>query len=164
MLGRNKDEKQKDLEENFHMRLNKELKKKIEAKAASEGMSLSEAVRSSLNDYLHKDVNINNEILGHLTSLETEIEQLTRRQELHSNVFIYFLRFFFAFSGKEIEQVPKEMRKQFFDKGEKRRDDFIKLFKSQVSNHTNIFEMMLGDLITEPDNGKEKDDGLGIGD
>lgn len=148
MLTRKKNEtKEKDLGRNFHMRINDDLRRKIEAKALNSGITLSEAVRVALNDFLHKDININTEILGTLSSIEKEIEYLQRQLELHSNLFVYFLRFFFAFSGKEIESIPKDARKQFFDKGEKRRDDFIRLFKQQNISHVNIFEMMMNDLV-----------------
>ena len=142
--------RQKDLKHRFDLRLSKDLLTQIEAKALSLGVTPSELARTALNEYIHKDVNINNEVLGTLSILENEIEGIRRRVELQSNVFIYFLRFFFAFSGSEIEKVPREARKQFFEKGEKRRDDFIKLFKQQTANKVNIFELMLGEYLTEP--------------
>lgn len=171
MLGRkDKETKPKELGETFNMRITDDLRKKIEAKARSEGISLSEAVRTALTDYLHRDVNIYNGILGTLSSLEKDMERLQRQLELHSNLFVYYLRFFFAFEGKEIEGIPKDSRKQFFDKGERRRDDFIKLFKQQNANHVNIFEMMMSDLMTAPNanndraNGRLMENGMGIGD
>ena len=64
MLTRKKNEtKEKDLGRNFHMRINDDLRRKIEAKALNSGITLSEAVRVALNDFLHKDININTERL-----------------------------------------------------------------------------------------------------
>ena len=159
--------RQKELRHRFDLRINKDLADQIEAKAISLGVTPSELARTALSEYIHKDVNISNEVLGTLSILENEIEGVRRRVELQSNVFIYFLRFFFAFSGKDIEQVPKEMRKQFFEKGEKRRDDFIKLFRQQTANKVNIFELMLGEYLTDPvenTGGVHENGGMEIGD
>ncbi len=167
MLGKKAKVLVKELGEDFHMRLGKELKANLEAKALTMNLSLSEIVRVALNDYLHRDINISTEVLGMLSELEKSLERLRRGQELQSNIFIYFLRFFFAFSGKDIEAVPKEMRKQFFDKGEKRRDDFIRLFKQQTENRVNMLDLLLSEYVAQPveqNVHEQESDGMGIGD
>lgn len=140
----------REMEERFNIRISKDLKAQIDAKAMSLKITPSELARIAITNFIYKDVNISNELLGTLSGLQNDLEGIRRRIELHSNVFIYYLRFFFAFEGNELDKVPKEIRKQFFAKGEKRRDDFIRLFRQQNVNHVNIFELLLGEYLAEP--------------
>ncbi len=160
----------KEMDVHYSMRISADLKNQIEAKAVSLGVKPAEVIRSALTEYVQKDVSITNEVLGFLSGIQKDVERLQRRFELHSNVFIFFLRFFFAFEGKELENIPKENRKQFFDKGERRRNDFIRLFKQQTSNKVNVFEMLLADCLGEEmennfhEHATDRSDGLEIGD
>ena len=75
-------------------------------------------------------------------------------------MFLYYLRFFFAFNEDIIKDIPNEMRKQFFDRGEKRRDDFINLFRNQKISRTNYLELLLGEFLAESVENKNEMSGI----
>ena len=75
-------------------------------------------------------------------------------------MFLFYLRFFFAFNEDIIKDIPNEMRKQFFDRGEKRRDDFINLFRNQKISRTNYLELLLGEFLAESVENKNEMSGI----
>ena len=75
-------------------------------------------------------------------------------------MFLYYLRFFFAFNEDVIKDIPNEMRKQFFDRGERRRDDFINLFRNQKISRTNYLELLLGEFLADPVENKNEMSGI----
>ena len=52
------------------------------------------------------------------------------------------------------------MRKQFFDRGEQRRDDFINLFRKQKISRTNYLELLLGEFLAESVENKNEMSGI----
>ena len=104
----------------FTIRVDNDLRKVVDIKAAQMHLSCGELIRRALKEYLYKDSNISNELLSTVQGLKKDLESQKRRLELHSSMFLYYLRFFFAFNEDIIKDIPNEMRKQFFDRGEKR--------------------------------------------
>lgn len=144
----------------FTIRVDNDLRKVVDIKAAQLHLSCGELIRRALKEYLYKDSNISNELLSSVQGLKKDLESQKRRLELHSNMFLYYLRFFFAFNEDIIKDIPNEMRKQFFDRGERRRDDFINLFRNQKISRTNYLELLLGEFLAGPVENKNEMSGI----
>lgn len=144
----------------FTIRVDNDLRKVVDIKAAQMHLSCGELIRRALKEYLYKDSNISNELLSSVQGLKKDLESQKRRLELHSNMFLYYLRFFFAFNEDVIKDIPNEMRKQFFDRGERRRDDFINLFRNQKISRTNYLELLLGEFLADPVENKNEMSGI----
>ena len=144
----------------FTIRVDNDLRKVVDIKAAQMHLSCGELIRRALKEYLYKDQNISNELLSTVQGLKKDLESQKRRLELHSSMFLYYLRFFFAFNEDIIKDIPNEMRKQFFDRGEKRRDDFINLFRNQKISRTNYLELLLGEFLAESVENKNEMSGI----
>lgn len=144
----------------FTIRVDNDLRKVVDIKAAQLHLSCGELIRRALKEYLYKDSNISNELLSSVQGLKKDLESQKRRLELHSNMFLYYLRFFFAFNEDVIKDIPNEMRKQFFDRGERRRDDFINLFRNQKISRTNYLELLLGEFLADPVENKNEMSGI----
>lgn len=144
----------------FTIRVDNDLRKVVDIKAAQMHLSCGELIRRALKEYLYKDSNISNELLSIVQGLKKDLESQKRRLELHSSMFLYYLRFFFAFNEDIIKDIPNEMRKQFFDRGEKRRDDFINLFRNQKISRTNYLELLLGEFLAESVENKNEMSGI----
>ena len=144
----------------FTIRVDNDLRKVVDIKAAQMHLSCGELIRRALKEYLYKDSNISNELLSTVPGLQKDLESQKRRLELHSSMFLYYLRFFFAFNEDIIKDIPNEMRKQFFDRGEKRRDDFINLFRNQKISRTNYLELLVGEFLAESVENKNEMSGI----
>lgn len=133
----------------INFRIPMQLKKDIDGKAKSENLNNTEFIVKALNNEVYKDINIHNAELGTLQEILRIEKNIERKIDVFSNIFIYFLKYFFAIHTKELEDKNVHNLNDLFDKGEVRKNTFIKNFRKENKNVVSILETVLADYITE---------------
>lgn len=133
----------------FTFRLPRGIDQDLSKRAAFENLSKSELCLNYIRNELYKDVNIENAQLGALQELLTLSHKLEKKLDVFSNIFIYYLKYFFATHAKELDKDIVGNINELMEKGEINKDIFIKNFKTKNNHMTSLIESLLADFIAQ---------------
>lgn len=135
-----------------------DLHEAIKAKAAMEKMSVSDLLRRSVVEYLNRDINVSNEILGTMEQINKNVKKCNDQYVLFHSLFLHYLKYFFAVNKSEIDRWvspdhKKEntiaMRNNIMNKGAEFRDLFVENFCSENKHLRKLIDTLLLDFMTE---------------
>jgi hypothetical protein len=113
-------------------RLSQDEWKAMVVQAKGEHCSTGDAIRTAITDDLFKEINDADLIIEHLPKIKREIKRTRENVELSCELFIYWLKYFFAytpsFSGKE-EKVKQTKT------GETMKNRMLDLFKKDKAEN-----------------------------
>lgn len=141
------------------IKVDSDLHEAIKAKAQLEQMSVSDLLRRAIVEYMNRDLNVSNEILGTLEQINKNVKDCNDHYVLFHSLFLHFLKYYFAISKSELDKWvspdhKKEntliMRNNIMSKGAEYRDSFIENFKSENKHLRSKVDRLLLDFMTEP--------------
>lgn len=133
----------------FTFRMPREIDKDLTHRAMCDKVTKSELCLSYIRKELYKDVDIENAQLGALQELLTMNHRIEKKLDTFSNLFIYYLKYFFATHAKEIDKKVVGNIDELMEKGETNKDIFIKNFKAKNVHMTSLIESLLADYISQ---------------
>ncbi len=141
------------------IKVDKDLHEAIKAKAQLENMSVSDLFRRAIVEYLNRDINVSNEILGTLEQINKNVKNCNDKQMLYHSLFLHFLKYFFAINKSEIDKWVSPdhdkantlvLRNNIMNTGADYRDKFVQNFTSENKHLRSLIDKMLMDFMTEP--------------
>lgn len=124
----------------------------IRLRAGNLGITCNEFIRQACKDYMEKDLKVENALISSLERIESSLNHTTKKVDIFNSVFLYWLKFYFAFSSADFDNLPsREAQNQKLDKGENKRNIFLKWYKRDNQHMLNIYESLLGDFLLEGD-------------
>jgi hypothetical protein len=130
-------------------RVSETMENQIKSRAALEGCSPSDLIRSAISEYLGRDLNIHAQMSGATESLRSDIKFLDKKTELGNSLFLYWLKYYFTFT-KGISDIPSEERKALIEAGERRQRVMLESFKKDMKrNSQTLLEILLADYLAE---------------
>ena len=72
------------------IKVDRELHEAIKAKAQLEQMNVSDLLRRAIVEYLNRDINVSNEILGTLEQINKNVKSCNDRYVLFHSLFLHF--------------------------------------------------------------------------
>lgn len=130
------------------IRIPLQLYQDIKTKTALEQTTVTDYVSKAIRNEVYKDVNITNAQLGALQEIISMNKNLDRKLDLFSNLFIYYIKSFFATHKTELDN-PAKQNEDLFRYGEGWKNKFIKNFKIENKNVQSILESVLADYLIE---------------
>ncbi len=139
----------KDDDITLSFRALKSMELQIKSRAALEGCSQSDLIRSAISEYLGRDLNIHAQMSGAIESLRSDIKFLDKKTELGNSLFLYWLKYYFTFT-KGISDIPSEERKALIEAGERRQQVMLDSFRKDMKrNERTLLEILLADYLAE---------------
>lgn len=141
------------------IKVDSDLHEAIKAKAQLEQMNVSDLLRRAIVEYMNRDINVSNEILGTLEQINKNVKSCNDRYVLFHSLFLHFLKYYFAISKSELDKWvspdhKKEntliMRNNIMSKGAEYRDSFVDNFRNENKHLRSLIDKMLLELTTEP--------------
>lgn len=142
--------------------------KEVYARAELDRSTVTELIKKSITEYLYKDVNIQNELLGALEQTQSNIKTVKDEFSLFYSLFVYYLKYYFALSRKELdtwrtqEDIGKDTKllsenskyifKQNLEKGEETKEKFLNAFKKQSPRMRNLIDVLMAGCLEEEKN------------
>lgn len=136
-----------------------DLHEAIKAKAQLEQMSVSDLLRRAIVEYMNRDINVSNEILGTLEQLNKNVKKCNDQYVLFHSLFLHFLKYFFAINKSEMDKWKSPdgnrentlaVRNTIMKTGAEYRDSFVKNFRNENIHLRKLIDSMLLDFMTEP--------------
>lgn len=104
-------------------------------------------VIEAIKNDLTKDVNLENQQLGMLNEIYTSIKNNTRKLDIFSSLFLYFIKFFFAIHNENLKLM--EDKNDIFKEAEKARESFLKFYKLENKRTLTVVDALLNDFIIQ---------------
>lgn len=130
-------------------KINKELLKALETKCRAEQITKTEMCAIALEKELYKDVNLYNELLGTSQEIIRIQNRIEKKFDIYSSMFVYFLKYFFTAHMAELNKENVGSLNAAFAIGEEKKEKFLKNFKLENKQMTNIIESLLADYIAQ---------------
>ena len=158
--------------ERLSLRLDEKFLQDIKNKAMLENITVTDLILRSVSEYVYKDVNIQNELLGTLEQINANLKVCMNNDEFFESFFIHYLKYFFVIYNETISKVravddnstdifketegTKQLRLLARKKGAVQRDECLSNFKGNTVHLKKICESLLADtLLEESSQGKE---------
>ncbi len=141
------------------IKVDKDMHDAIKAKAQLEKMSVSDLFRRAVVEYLNKDINVSNEILGTMEQINKNIKKCNDQYVLFHSLFLHFLKYYFAIEKSEMDKWKSPdnnmentliIRNNIMKKGSEYRDMFVSNFAKENIHLRKLIDTMLLDFMTEP--------------
>lgn len=143
-------------EKKLSIRFKSELYEEIKARCAAKHTTESEFIRSCVEKQLGSDLEIQNELVSTIGNFRSELFGVKREIKIFSNLFVYWLKYYFTLSGADFDALPDGGAKTLaFGKGEARRNKFIEMYKLENKEYKALFEQIFADFMTEKQNPQE---------
>ena len=132
------------------IRFTAECYEEIKARAAARKISESEFVRKCVEKQLSSDLEIQDELVATIGSFKGELMNVKREIKVFSGMFVYWLKYYFALSGSDFDELPDgEAKRIAFQKGEARKNKFVDMYKKDNKSYKSIYEQIVADFMTE---------------
>jgi hypothetical protein len=139
--------KSKENNARIGMRINEAILKQIQACAAVENCSATDLITRAITEYINKDTLIQPQIFGAIEALRGDIKFIDKKVELFSNLWVYWLQFYFAFTPS-YSGNPEEA-KAFIESSKRRRTAMLDSFRKDMKTQPKLIEMLLADYLAE---------------
>lgn len=135
-----------------------ELNNTIKAKAKLENITVTDLLRRAVTEYLYKDINVQNELLGTLEQINKNIKKTNDQYSVFHSLFLHYLKYFFAVNKSEMDkwkspnnnqQETIQIQTKIMETGGDYRDKFVSSFKKENTHIQNLIEILLADYMTE---------------
>ena len=141
------------------IKVDKDLHEAIKAKAQLERMNVSDLLRRAIVEYLNKDINVSNEILGTMEQINKNVKKCNDQYVLFHSLFLHFLKYYFAINKSEMDKWKSPdgnrentlaVRNTIMKTGAEYRDMFVSNFGNENKHLRKLIDTMLLDFMTEP--------------
>jgi hypothetical protein len=113
--------------------VSQELWDAITGRATSKHCSVSAVMRTTVDDHLLKEINDANLIVEHMPKIMRKLERLQGSVELSSELFIYWLKYFFAYYVSELPSEEIQVKK--IKSGEMMKNQMLEHFKKHKTEN-----------------------------
>lgn len=124
------------------------LNNQLKHKAMLENTSVSNIIRTSVNEYINKDVNIQTNLFASCEAIRQKIKKTEDKLDLFTNLFIYWLEYYFAYT-KSFGEMDDSEKQTMLESGRKRQEALITRFKKQMKDKKKLFETLICDYINQ---------------
>ncbi|MCQ2596554.1 MAG: hypothetical protein MJ181_01790 [Treponema sp.] len=146
-------------------RCNETFYKELEVRANLDSCTISDLIKKAVIEYLKKDLNIQNELLGTITQNNSSLKKIMNENKMYHSIFIFYLKYFFATTqsvfdswripedkGKPIadsSNASKKIYKDQLEKGQYAVDRFIEQFQKENPQVRNLIDILIANCIEE---------------
>ena len=145
-------------------RCNDPLYKELENRANIDSCTITDLIKKAVVEYLRKDLNIQNELLGTLTQNNVSLKKIMNENKMYHSVFMFFLKYFFASTQDIFDswRVPEEknlpiadapkswkLYKEKLDKGKTGVENFVEAFQVENPQIRNLIDVLIANCIEE---------------
>ena len=140
------------------IKVDRELNNAIRAKAQLENTTVTDLIRRAICEYLNRDINVSNEILGTLEQINKNVKNCNDEYVLFHSLFLHFLKYFFAIHKSELDKWVSPdgnkantiaLRNNIMNTGAGYRDLFVSNFENENKHLRKLFDSMLLNFMTE---------------
>ncbi len=140
-------------------KVDKDLHDAIRAKSEFENTTVTDLIKRAVVEYLNKDINVSNEILGTLEQINKNIKKCNDQYSVFHSLFLHYLKYYFAINKVEIDKWVSPdgnqsntiaLRNNIMKSGESYRDLFVQNFSKENKHLRKLIEILLLDYMTEP--------------
>lgn len=140
---------EKRLYDTIVIRIENKTKKRLEQEADIQGMKVSSLVRSIISDYLQKDIVWQGQMQAVMEMLRNKIDRLNRDVKLFSDLWLYWVEFYFAYT-KAFGDMDEKQKKLLIQEGRKRTELMVESFKGHIKEKApGLVEKIVADYIVQ---------------
>lgn len=147
------------------VRLEENILNDIQNKALLENSTSPKIIHKAIQEYIYKDINIQNELLGTLEQINANLKTCINNDELFEAFFIHYLKYFFVIYNETISKVKavddnsidlfketegtKQLRALERKKAALQRNECLSNFKENSIHLKKICESLLANTLIE---------------
>lgn len=124
------------------------LNEQLKHKAVLENTSVSNIIRTSVNEYINKDTNIQTNLFGSCEAIRQNIKKTEDKIDIFTNLFLYWLEYYFAYT-KSFGEMEDSEKQAMLESGRKRQEALLARFKKQTKEKKKLFETLVCDYINQ---------------
>lgn len=131
-----------------NFRCEDKLYEELSARSQLENKTITDLMKEAIVEYLYKDTNIQNELLGCIEQINSNVNKANKQFNLFYSMYIYFLNYFFSCNIKEMNQWCTET-----DRGKDRRSwskDSKDIYMRQIDEGKATTESFIKSFINNP--------------